>query len=74
MKHIRRPSRLCANLVPAKWGEILQHVHDGVIEHDLFPSFAAWLADVEQIFREGRFTVDGAFLNFWPEVNRNDGS
>jgi cell wall assembly regulator SMI1 len=54
-------------------GEIIQHVHDGEIEHNCFSSFGHWLRSVLKIFDERQFIIeDGGFINFWPEIEQRD--
>ena len=60
---------LCVNLLPDSCGEVLQHVHDGNIEHNIFPSFTDWLQSVATVLSENRFAIDDGYLDFWYDVD-----
>ena len=59
---------VCVNLAPGKFGEVLWHVHDSGIQHDVFPSYSDWLRDVATVFLTKRYAIDGGLIDFWPDT------
>ena len=46
-------------------GEVVMHVHDSEIEHNIAPSFQHWFENKLAIFEEGKFSVDEGYLDYW---------
>jgi cell wall assembly regulator SMI1 len=46
-------------------GEIVMHVHDSGIEDDIAGSFKEWFESKLLIFKQGKFSVDEGYLDYW---------
>ena len=60
---------LCVNLLPDNQGEVLWHVHDSGIEHNVFGSYTDWLQSVADVLTEQRFECDDGYLDFWIDAD-----
>jgi hypothetical protein len=46
-------------------GEIVIHVHDSGIEEGIAGSFKEWFESKLMIFKQGKFSVDEGYLDYW---------
>jgi len=46
-------------------GEVVMHVHDSGIEKGIANSFSEWINYKLLIFREGKYSVDDGYLDYW---------
>ncbi len=46
-------------------GKIVMHVHDSEIERGIANSFTEWFDSKLAIFKEGKFSVDEGYLDYW---------
>ncbi len=46
-------------------GDLVMHVHDSGIEEGIAGSFQEWFNSKLAIFKKGKFSVDGGYLDYW---------
>ena len=46
-------------------GVVVMHVHDSGIEEGIAASFQEWFESKLMVFKQGKFSVDDDYLNYW---------